>query len=695
VIQNAINALSLGSLYALFALGVALIFGIMRLVNFAHGELIMVGGFAIVLAAGLPWPVLVLLVVLVVAAFALGMERVAFRPVRGASPATLLVTSFAVSFLLQNLAILIFGSLPRTTSLSTSLLESFTVGDVSIPKLDILTVCVTAALVVALALFLGRSRVGVQMRAAAEDFGMSRLLGVRANTVIAVAFAISGILAAAAALLLVAQTGTVTPTMGLNAVVIAFIAAVVGGMGSLPGAVLGGFVLGGLTVALQASLPLDLRAYRDAFVYLAVFVFLVLRPQGILVPRSAALRSDQAETFSYRLRLRRPVELRIRRFSWRRPSLHSVRAVARPRGLGDGLVALWPLLALMALVVAVAGLTSLGPGSLDRTVVTMLVNLVLVVGLYAFVGTSGVFSFGHMSFMAVGAYTAAIFTIPADTKAVLLPDLPGFLETAHLGTISSLLVAGLVSAAAALVVSLPLMRLSGLSAGLATFTLLIIVNVVAKNWSAVGATSGVTGIPRTTTIWSALVWALLALLVAWLFQRSSAGFRLRASREDDLAARAVGIGVARERRLGFVLSAFVVGIGGGLFGQFIGSFNPDAFFFNITFLTIAMLVVGGIKSLAGAVVGTLVISILTEILRRFEDGVAIGGVDLDAPPGLREVGLAIVMLAILILRPQGLTRGRELPTPAFVRGWARRRAARMDEGSARAPALTGPEAEPK
>jgi branched-chain amino acid transport system permease protein len=326
-------------------------------------------------------------------------------------------------------------------------------------------------------------------------------------------------------------------------------------------------------------------------------------------------------------------------------------------------IATWPLVSLALLVLTVAGLGSLGSGSLDRTVITMLINLVLVVGLYAFVGTSGVFSFGQMSFMAIGAYTSAVLTVPPDTKSVLLPDLPGFLQTVNTATIPSLLIAGAVSAVAALIVSLPLMRLSGLSAGLATFTLLIIINVVAENWSALGETSGITGIPITTGFWSALAWALIAMLIAFIFQRSSFGFRLRASREDDLAARAVGVHVARERRLGFILSAFIVGIGGGLFGQFIGSFNPDAFFFNITFLTIAMLVVGGIKSLAGAVVGTLVISILIEVLRRFEDGVDIGGLTLDAPAGLREVGLALLMLAILILRPEGITRGREIPIP--------------------------------
>lgn len=290
VIQNIINAISLGSLYALIALGMALIFGIMRLVNFAHGELLTVGGYFLVLAAGPPWPVLLLASLVVVAVFALGMERVAFRPVRKADPATLLVTSFAVSFFIQNLAMLVFGPLPRTTTVSQALIKSWSIGDISVARRDALTVVATAALLAGLGIFLTRTRLGVQMRAAAEDFSMARLLGVRVNKVIASAFAISGMVAALAAFVLVSQTGTVSPTMGLQPVLVGFVAMVLGGMGSLRGAVLGGFVLGFVTVALQSYLPLELRFYRDAFAYAAVILLLLVRPQGLIVARSTTQR---------------------------------------------------------------------------------------------------------------------------------------------------------------------------------------------------------------------------------------------------------------------------------------------------------------------------------------------------------------------------------------------------------------------
>ena len=289
-LQNVIDAISLGSLFALLALGVALLYGIMRLINFAHGELIMIGGYALFLFADIPFVVRIALVVGAVVVAALGMERVAFRPVRGASDDTLLVTSFALSFLLSNIALVVFGSRPRGVRLPGFFSDSVTIGDLRISVLSILTVCVTIVLVGGLALMLKRTTIGIQMRAAAEDFNMARLLGVRANRIIAAAFAISGLLAAAAAFLLVAQSGSVSPLIGLSPVLIAFIATILGGLGSLPGSVLAAFTLGVLTVALEALLPVSLRPYRDAFVYGIVFTILLVRPNGLLTVKSAQVR---------------------------------------------------------------------------------------------------------------------------------------------------------------------------------------------------------------------------------------------------------------------------------------------------------------------------------------------------------------------------------------------------------------------
>ena len=289
-VQHLIDACSIGALYALFALGIAMIFGVMRLVNFAHGELIMIGAYSLYLLGDRPIVMLVALSSAIVVFAAVLMERVAFRPVRQASPATLLVTSFAVSVFLQNLATLIFGARAKPLATPAVLQESFDIGSLRIGKLSVLIMVVLAVCVVGLTLFLKRTRMGMHMRGAAENFRMARLLGVRANGVIVVAFAISGFLAAIAAYLLTAQTGALSPTMGTTPVIIAFVAVIVGGLGSLVGAVAGGFLLGGLTTALQVWLPLELRNYRDAFMYGAVILILLIRPQGLVVLKARGTR---------------------------------------------------------------------------------------------------------------------------------------------------------------------------------------------------------------------------------------------------------------------------------------------------------------------------------------------------------------------------------------------------------------------
>jgi branched-chain amino acid transport system permease protein len=285
-IQIVIDAVSLGALFALLALGVALIFGIMNLINFAYGELIMIGGYALVLLASAWAPLMLIATLAVVVIAALLMDRIAFKPVRDADPTTLLVTSFALSYLLQNIAIMVFGSLPRTTGAGSELDRSIEIGGVSISRLDLIVIAVATALIVGLVLLVRRTRLGIQMRAAAEDFEMARLIGVKADRVIAAGFAISGLLAAVASFFLVAQSGSVAPTFGVSAVLIAFIATIIGGLGSLPGAVLAGFGLGAVTVMFQEVLPAGLVPYRDAFVFLVVLLTLIARPQG-LIPRTA------------------------------------------------------------------------------------------------------------------------------------------------------------------------------------------------------------------------------------------------------------------------------------------------------------------------------------------------------------------------------------------------------------------------
>lgn len=282
IVQTLIDAISVGGLYALTALGIGLIFGVMRLINFAHGELIMIAGYSIVLFFGLPVWLTVLGALIAALLLALAIERAAFRPLRDADPATLLISSFAVSFFLQKTMILLVGARPKGVDFLPGLAQQFQIAGIRLQLLQVVTILVSAALLIGLSWFLKTTRLGLEMRAAAENFRMAQVLGVRANRVIATAFAISALLAAVVACLFVVQTGLVQPRMGLQLVIIAFVGTVIGGLGSLSGAALGGFLVGAVTILLQALLPPDLRVFREAFVFVAVVLVLLFRPEGLI-----------------------------------------------------------------------------------------------------------------------------------------------------------------------------------------------------------------------------------------------------------------------------------------------------------------------------------------------------------------------------------------------------------------------------
>jgi branched-chain amino acid transport system permease protein len=285
MVQTLVDVISVGCLYALTALGIGLIFGVMRLINFAHGELIMIAGYGLLLFFGQPVWLAILAAVAAALVLALIIERMAFRPLRDADPATLLISSFAVSFFLQKTMILFVGSRPKGVDFLPILGQQMQIAGVRLQLLQLVTIVVSVALLGGLTWFLRTTRLGLEMQAAAENFRMAQVLGVRANRVIATAFAISALLAAVVGCLVVAQTGLVQPRMGSQLVVIAFVGTVIGGLGSLGGAALGGFLVGAVTILLQAMLPPDLRVFREAFVFVAVAFVLLFRPQGLIPAR--------------------------------------------------------------------------------------------------------------------------------------------------------------------------------------------------------------------------------------------------------------------------------------------------------------------------------------------------------------------------------------------------------------------------
>ena len=326
------------------------------------------------------------------------------------------------------------------------------------------------------------------------------------------------------------------------------------------------------------------------------------------------------------------------------------------------------LLAPVVLVVAVALFGTLVSISTQTFVTGALVNVAIVVALYLFIGNSGVLSFGHISFVAVGAWTAGVLSIPLAEKPAIMPHLAGFLRHTTVGNVPSLALAALVGGVFAFIVGLPLMRLSGLAAGIATLGVLEITHNVLRYWEKIGP--GVTtfsAVPETTGLLQAAIGALVAIVVAFAYQRTRYGRMLRATREDAAAARAVGVSIYAQRLLAFTLSGALAGLAGGLYVHVL-PLNTELVYLNLTFITLAMLVIGGATSLWGAVVGAVAVSAVDSFLAEAENGVHILGRTLDLHSGTRIVVVGALMAFVLIVRPSGLTGGRELPLPkALVR----------------------------
>ncbi len=333
------------------------------------------------------------------------------------------------------------------------------------------------------------------------------------------------------------------------------------------------------------------------------------------------------------------------------------------------------LLVLLVGLLLVALSTDLFAGGVfERVVTVMFINMILVVGLQIFMGNSGLGSFGHIAFMAIGAYGSIWFSLTPRQKRVTLPDMPEnwWIYQAHLPFVPSVIAGAVVAAAVGALISVALVRLRGASFTIATFAFLIIVHSVALQWEQVTRGSRtVFGIPQETGLWTAVIWALIVVAAALWFKETSLGLKLRATREDEDAAASIGVNAAWVRWLAWVLSVFIVGTAGALWAHFITTFSPNAFYLNQTFLVIAMLVIGGMGSVSGAVVGTVAVALTAELLRSTENWIntqratetAVGRLIPFQFVGFTEVVLAIAIILVLILRPSGITGGREIYWP--------------------------------
>ena len=282
--QTLVDAVGLGAVYALMAVGIGLVFGVLRLVNFAYGQLIMAGAYTLEFTSSWPVAASVLACFAVVIALSLLLERAVFRPLRTQSPAVMLVTTFAIAFLLQAVALILDirdGTIGEPAVSIASLNQVVTIGGVDVRKVTILAVVVAIAALGLLALLLGRTTIGLQMRAASTDFRTARLLGVKANRVIGAAVLLSGILAAAVAVILTVQFPLVSPDFALKETIVVLVGVVVGGIDRLWTATLGGFAIGFATGVINGALPTDKTVFLPSAVFALVILVLLLRPAGL------------------------------------------------------------------------------------------------------------------------------------------------------------------------------------------------------------------------------------------------------------------------------------------------------------------------------------------------------------------------------------------------------------------------------
>ena len=321
------------------------------------------------------------------------------------------------------------------------------------------------------------------------------------------------------------------------------------------------------------------------------------------------------------------------------------------------------LLGPVVLVVLVGIASAFVSSANDIYFLNALLAVAIVVSIYVFVGNSGVLSFGHISFVAVGAFFAGVLSVPLESKSAVLPDLFPILKDHTVGNVPSLILAALLGGVLAFLLGVPLMRLSGLAASIATFAVLQVTYNVLSNWTSIGpGQTALSLVPETTHGVQAVVGVLIVIVIAFAYQQSRLGRLLRASREDAAAAESVGVNVHRQRLWAFTLSGALAGFSGALYVHMLGSILASSVYLDLTFLTLAMLVVGGATSLWGATVGALLVSGLDSFLSQAEAGVDVG-FRLDIPQGSTLVVLGAAMALVLILRPSGITGGREFAIP--------------------------------
>jgi len=595
-----IAGLITGNAYALIAIGISLIFGVADLINFAHGSVFAVG--AMVgwwLVAERAWPLWAALPAAVAATALLGLaiEEMALRPLVTAPPIAPLLSTVAIGLILDRSLELIFS--PETRRFPSPLATgNFSVGGIRFGTLDLSILAVSLVAIAALGFFLRRTRLGWAVRATAQDRDAARQMGVNVEGVQGLAFAVASGLAGVGGVLVGMYYGNIEPSIGFDAGIAGFTAAVLGGLGSLPGAVVGGLLLG---VAESFGVTWFGGSARQLVAFAVLIGVLWLRPNGLFGASGIGLREPLTGTFFGGGR-----GFRVR--PWQAALLVALAAVVVPL-VGDGYV-----LQVAALVAVFA---------------TLALSLTLLAG------TAGQISLGQAGFFAIGAYASGLLTTDRGW-----------------GFWPSFVVAGLLAAALAPPLVAPALRLRGHYVPIATLGIGAVIVAVILNWE--DLTYGPLGIfaipppvvfgreivePRDVYLLALAVFLLGAALV-WRLRGSHLGLAWRGLRDDETAARAAGVDPSGSKGLAFALGAFVSGLAGSLLAHQYSFISPDVFGFQVSLLALTIVVLGGMSSILGAAVAAVVLVGAPELFRPLAD--------------VRIIAYGVVLLVLLRFRPQGL-----------------------------------------
>ena len=594
-----VNGLVVGNIYALLAVGLALIFGVANLINFAHGSLYTVGAYVgWICITQLHWPFLLTVptVLIVSAVLGVAIERLALRPLHGSSRIAPLLATIGLSLVLDQIVQLVFTPNPR--ALPSPLPDwRFQIGGGTIGTLDLLILGVGLGTAGLLYVFLRFTKLGWAVRATAQDIDAAKQMGVDTNRVNMSVFAIASALGGLSGMLVGMYYNNIDPGMSFDATLKGVVAQIIGGMGNVPGAIAGSLLLGLIE---SYGIALFGTSYRNLFAFVLLILILILRPNGLFA--SAKEMPPEPMTGSF---------------------------VARGKPIRI------PLPAIAGVVVLAALLPLAGSDSLLQTGTNALLYGLLALSLTLVAGTVGMVSLGHAGLLAIGAYASALLAIELAIPVVL-----------------AIAIAGVVTAVVGTLLVFPAFRMRGHYVSIATLAIGQIVALVILNWNSLTrGPIGISGIPPLSLAGIPLYdapqayWFVLAVVVALALLQarvlsSHLGRTWRALRDDDIAARSHGIDVNRYKAMAFAFGGFGAGVGGAVTAHLYSYINHETFNAQISVLALTIAILGGLGNITGAMLGSVLLIGLPEIFRGLAE--------------YRMLIYGIVLLLLIRVRPQGL-----------------------------------------